>query len=227
MTDFRANISAAWQQVRDDDAQMGRDAYPAYAATLRGLATHYASPYIPTVEAFVALSPNNDYHGNLRSLVSLLVARENWQTFEDCTISTYRACGARAWGYLMGEVSFSDTVKGRKIISFRDNILYQEASKRVTVDGHMIAIACGNNMTMSEANLRLRERGLYDAVEGAVVSIARREKAAPCAIQAALWTWRKRTQAIKFDGQVDLFTGATRWDRPLTPDEILPYEKAK
>jgi len=221
-----AGIASAWAQVSEEDIEMGRKAYFVYHQTLRALAQCYGALFIPTVEAFVAMSPNNDYHGNLRSLVSVMIAMQHGLTFDDCVISTYRACGKRAWGYLSGEVSFLDTVKGKKITSFRDNILYLDDSKRVTVDGHMIAIAAGKNMTMTEANYLLRDGRFYGHVEQAVQALSRSVGLAPCVTQATLWTWRKRTMGIKFDSQVDMFTSGTRWDRVLHPEEILPYTRA-
>jgi len=220
---FRKNVLDAWRQVNLIDLDRGVKAYPTYHHTLRGLASYYNTPFVATVEAFVALSPNNDYHGNLRSLVSLLRAWENRDDFSSCTISTYRACGERAWGYLSGEVSFLDTVKGRKITSFRDNILYLDDSRKVTVDGHMVCIAHGRRMTMTEANLALRHKGTYDHTERAVLTLAKRELIAPCAVQATLWTWRKRTLGIKMDTQQDLFTGTTKWDGVIAPEDIKPY----
>jgi hypothetical protein len=98
----RRALQAAWSEVPDEDKEMGLKAYPVYHPTLRGMATHYGTPFIPTVEAFVAMSPNSDYHGNLRSLANVLAAIKAGDRFEDCVISTYRACGRRAWGYLTG-----------------------------------------------------------------------------------------------------------------------------
>lgn len=220
---FDTNIKTAWGQVTEDDLAMGVKAYPTYNAILNALAKHYDAGFVQTVEAFVALSPNNDYHGNLRSLVTLLKARATGRTFADCTISTYRGCGTRAWSYLSGEISFSDIVKGRKITSFRHNILYPDSSPLVTVDGHMIALGVGDKLTMKEANFRLREVGTYDAIEGSVRGLARKIGAPVPAVQATLWTSRKRRMGIKFDGQIDLFTGTTRWDQVLTPADVLPY----
>lgn len=223
----RRYLQEAFRATSAHDRTMGAKAYPTYHDTLRGLASHYGALFIPTVEAFVAMSPNSDYHGNLRSLVSLLVPYRAGGSFDDCVISTYRGCGARAWGYLTGEVSFLDTVKGRKITSFRDNILYPDTSRKVTVDGHMICIAAGKDLTMTEANFLMRDRHMYADIEGPVLAIAAASGLPVAAVQATLWTWRKRTLAIKFDSQADLFTGMTRWDRVLHPDELLPYAKGE
>ena len=221
------NLKRAWEDVTSDDIDMGERAYPVYHDTLRGLALAYQSPFVQTVEAFVAMSPNNDYHGNLRSLASLLHARLIGEPFSNCTITTYRACGERAWSYLTGEVSFSDTVKGKKITAFRHNILYPKASRAVTVDGHMIALGLGKNLTMSEANLMLRHRGLYSFVEGAVLGLSRSAGLPVPAVQASLWTMRKRRGGIRFSTQLSLFDEGTAWDRVLTPQDIHPFPPRK
>lgn len=220
----KEQIDLAWSHVSPDDLAMGAKAYPTYQSILRAMASHYGAPYVGTVEAFVALSPNSDYHGNLRSAASLLQAFQAGGTFEECTISTYRACGQRAWSYLTGEVSFLDTVGGKKITSFRDNILYPDTSKRITVDGHMIAIYTGSNFTMSQANLALRTIG-YKTIEQEFAKLFRREKVPFPAGQAALWMSRKRRAGIKLTPQLNLLHEDTDWDRVIPPEEILPYPR--
>jgi hypothetical protein len=116
-------------------------------------------------------------------------------------------------------------VAGRKITSFRNSILYLDKSRKVTVDGHMICIAVEKNLTMSQANFIMRDRFLYDDIEQPVLDIAKASGMAPCAVQASLWTWRKRTLGIKFNPQTDLFTGRTRWDAIVDPTEVFPYPK--
>lgn len=220
---IQRNIRKAWSCVSEGDLEMGLRAYPAYRETLRGMADFYGTPFVATVEAFVALSPNNDYHGNLRSLASLLRAWHEGRG-SDWIISTYNGCGTRAWSYLTGEVSFLDTVKGRKITAFRHNILYPETSRLVTVDGHMVAIGHGKKLNMKQANFALREGNTYDDVQATILGLRRKAKLPIPAIQATLWTWRKRTQRIRFDGQIDMFTGTTNWDGVIPPDKILPYD---
>lgn len=221
----KKNLSEFWKGVSDVDLEIGKQSYPSYQKTLRQFAEFYGTPFIPTVEAFVALSPNNDYHGNLRSLASVLwVAAGNIVPFSEVTISTYRACGERALGYLSGEVSFLDTVGGLKIRAFRDNILYLEKSRRVTVDGHMVAICSGTEkMTMKEAAFALNDH-LYRKNEKAILSFARSKKIAPCDVQATMWVSRKRRLGIKMDTTADMFTGKSRWDGVLDPMEFPPFQ---
>lgn len=138
------------------------------------------------------------------------------------TVSTYRACAVRAWGYASGEVSFPDTVRGPKITAFRHNLLYPESSQRVTVDGHMIALWAGRDMTMKEAAKEMTPT-VYRAIEKDVARIARAEGLSCPAVQASLWVYRKRTRGILFSTQRELFSGAGRWDEPCRPEDYPPF----
>lgn len=225
-TDFQRNLQAAWDQVTEVDIELGHDAYHVYHRTLRSWAAYYGFGFVQTVEAFVALSPNNDYHGNLRSLSSCMAGLRGGYDAESIVVSTYKACRDRALGYLTGEVSFLDTVGGEKITSFRHNILYPDDSKRATIDGHLIAILTGHpKITMKEATFLLRDYGGYKPLERALVLFARRIGRPASSTQAILWTWRKRQQGIKFSTQLSLLPGEekTPWSRPLTPEEQPPY----
>lgn len=217
------HLRAAWAGVTPEDRAVGLRSYPSYHASIREFARFYEAPFVASVEAFAALSPNNDYHGNLRSLATLLYARAAGVPLENLTVSTYRACALRAWGYLSGETSFLDTVTGPKITAFRHNILYPETSGMVTVDGHMLCVWKGQDMTMSEAALSLRG-GEYEAIVKAVRRIARAASLPAPAVQAALWVNRKRTRGILFSEQRSLFTGAGRWDDTCHPMDYPPFD---
>ena len=222
MRQIEKNIEAAMIDMTIGDRQFGDRAYDTYHEVIRGLALYYNSPFVASVEAFAALSPNNDYHGNLRSLATLLKGRHEGRDIEECVVTTFRSAARRAWSYLDGSVSFLDTVKGRKITAFRHNILYPETSKHVVVDGHMIALALDRKLTMKEANGVLTKK-MYDEIERCVVRVARRQLMFVPSVQGALWGYRKRTQGIVFDGQLSMFEEGTRWDRVLKPEEIVPF----
>lgn len=218
-----ANLLSAWNLVSEGDLAFGQAAYQNYHFSLREWAKAYGFGFIQTVEAFVALSPNNDYHGNLRSLSSVM---HNLTEGDSRPVSTYRACADRATRYLTGEVSFLDTVKGPKITAFRDNILYLDRSRRVTVDGHMVCLWAGRDLTMKEAAALLTKHK-YSVLETGFLAVAKRVGLPPCEVQAAFWGSRKRRLGIKYDGQVGLFTRATRWDCPATPTEYPPFEPTR
>lgn len=216
------HLRRMWKEVTTEDRETGARSYPSYHATLRGFALFYSAPFVATVEAFAALSPNNDYHGNLRSLASLLHARARGRGLDSAVVSTYRACAERAWSYLTGDVSFLDTVGGRKITAFRHNLLYPDTSKLVTVDGHMVSVWVGRELTMKQAVEYLPGK-VYDAIEKDVRRLAKAEGLAVPAVQATLWVHRKRTRGILFDGQPELFSGRGRWDGICLAMDYPPF----
>jgi len=179
---------------------------------------------VPTVEVFAATSPNNDYHGNLRSMASVLDAVRKGIPPERVTVTCYNSCATRAYVYATGEVSFLDTVGGEKITAFRHNLLYPRTSRRVTVDGHMFAAWKGDtSMTMKEAALEFgRSKKHYVAVEQDIVKLARRHKMLPHQMQAILWITRKRVNAIRYSTQLHMDHGKADVSRILCKPEHYP-----
>lgn len=218
------NLQAAFARVNDDDVRFGREAYWTYRHAMIRFSQFYRTGFVQTTEAFVALSPNNDYHGNLRSLAAVLFSAASGTPFSELTISTYRACGLRALSYVRGVASFSDTVTGPKITAFRDNILYPDASKRVTIDGHMIAVWHGRDLTMKEAASLLKSRAQYAEIEDGFRKFARKIGFSCNQLQATLWASRKRLGSISYSDQIELFSGSNRWLEVPDPMNYPPYQ---
>lgn len=214
----------AWGRVQDCDVEFGAAAYRMYNAAMRKFSEFYGTGLVQTTEAFVALSPNNDYHGNLRSLAAVLFAHAAKIQFHELTISTYRACGDRAMSYVTGNVSFLDTVTGPKITAFRHNILYPESSKLATIDGHMIALWEGRSLTMKEAAAALKGATMYSEIAGEVRRIALQAGKPVPEVQATLWSLRKRELGIRFSTQGELFSGMTRWLEVPDPIDYPPFQ---
>lgn len=147
----RGNLVRLFYQADKIDLHEGKLAYVRYRQVMRSFADYYGFPLARVTSAFVALSPNNDYHGNLRSLASVLEGVRQGYPVEHVTVTTFKACRDRAYRYVTGETCFLKTVKGPKITAFRDNILRPRSSRMVTVDGHMIAAWHGKSLTMKEA----------------------------------------------------------------------------
>ena len=216
-----SNLVEAWDKTTDEDHEFGNRAYLTYHNAMRAFANHYGLGFVPVTEAFVALSPNNAYHQNLRSLASVCAAVARKQDSLP-TLSTYKACGIRAMSYLRGEVSFLDTVRGPKIRAFRENILYPSTSQSVTIDGHMICLWTGRDLTMKEAAPLLRPSS-YLRLQGAFQKLARRHRRLPHEVQAVLWHYRKRTRSILLSSQTELFSGLSRWEEIPDPINYPPY----
>ena len=216
------NLEALFERAEDGDIAEGLLAYERYHSVLRHFAEWYYFGIVPTVEAFAALSPNNDYHGNLRSLASVLDGINKQRKAEDIKVSTYNACRDRAIQYVTGEVSFLDTVKGLKIRAFRHNLLYPAASREVTVDGHMIAAWLGRDaLTMKQAQKKFTT-AKYREIAKDITALARRKSILPHQMQAVLWITRKRVLSIKYNAQYHLEHGPTDLSRILCHPRNYP-----
>lgn len=217
------NIEKIWSQRNDTDVAEGGVAYLRYNTVMGWFADFYNIPLGRVVSAFVALSPNNDYHSNLRSLASVLHGFNTGTPDEAITVTTYNACRDRALSYLRG-VNFMDTVKGPKIRAFRDNILNPTSSQEITIDGHMICIWHGIDMTMKEAARLLKSNAQYHIIAADFISYARQLNIAPCNFQAILWFTRKRLRNIKYNAQLDLFGDINNSTKTLCrPEDYPPY----
>lgn len=210
-----------WQKADDVDRREGALAYGRYNALLGAVAAHYDFEFEPTVAAFAALSPNNDYLGNLRSLVSVLSGIRRGRSAEEITVSTYKACRNRAYRYATSEVSFRDTVRGPKIRAFYFNILDPQDRRHVTVDGHIVAAYRAHPGTMKENLIRPKD---YDRVARTIKRLASREKLIPNQVQATIWFTRKRLLNVIYDAQGDLFRSPDdQWKTMMRVDTIRPY----
>lgn len=209
----------------DDDLREGCLAYRRYRSVMVGVSEKYRLPLDRVVAAFVALSPNNDYFGNLRSLVSVLDAVANRRSYAHTTVSTYKACRDRAFSYADGSVDFWETVKGPKTRAFYRNILDPDDRGYVTIDGHMKAAYLGNErLTMREAIVKSARE--YRDIASATQRLAGDVGLIPNQLQAVIWFTRKRTLHVKYDGQLGLFDDPTDKWRTIVPlSDITPYKR--
>lgn len=218
-----ANLKAMFAQADSIDRDEGRLSYSRYHQVLRDMAELYGFPLDRVLAAFCALSPNNDYAGNLRSTVSLLHGvREGWPV-DEIESSTYRHCLQRAHRYVTGEAEFLGEVEGRKIRAFYFNILDPTDPRYVTVDGHVCAAWRGQRLTMKEAIVRGRRE--YDQIENAVMALACRAGLLPNQYQAILWFTRKRVFRIRAELNHDLFLSGDIWRTYRDVRLIQPFRR--
>lgn len=220
--DAMDNIRAVFARADETDLSEGLVAYVRYREMMQRLAERFGYALEVVTAVFCALSPNNDYLGNLRSTVTLLEAHKEGRRFNEVRISTYRACGERAWSYLDGE-DFWSTTKGPKIRSFYRNILDPTDSYYVTIDGHMVSIWLGRRLRMKQAAI---SRFSYAKLAHDFRAVAFENFIRPSQLQSILWFTWKRINRIVYDGQRELFNPDAADDlwkicRPI--EEIKPF----
>lgn len=213
------NVRRVFDLADPHDLRDGLLAYPRHQKTLRALSEYYGTPYLGTVASFAALSPNNAYIGNLRSVVSLLQGFRDGLPIEALTVSTYKACATRGWRCLQGE-DFLSFTKGKKTRAFYQNILDPNDPLPVTVDGHMMSVWFGQYMTMKEA---VRKRLKYEAIADDIRLVAQETGFVPCRMQSVLWFTWKRMHNVLYQAQVDLLKVDDPWLLDLEPRDICGY----
>lgn len=214
------NLRDLLRQADPIDYAEGRLAYINYRRTLLELAEHYHYDLNPVAAAFAALSPNNDYVGNLRSLVSILDGIAVGKPQSEIIVSTYGACKDRAFRFLLRQADFLSVTKGKKTRSFYFNITEPYWDKPVTVDGHMIAAWSGKQLTMKEA---VRQRIPYNMIAEDIRVLAREVNLLPNQVQAILWFTRKRLFNIVYKNQLGLFSPDNQWGCYIPADQIKRY----
>lgn len=204
------------------DFSEGKEAYRRYNEMLKRVYNAYPHwGFHNVVAAFCALSPNNDYVGNLRSLITLMRYSHEGVSLDRIKVSTYNHCRDRAANYLAGE-EFATDKRGLKIKSFYYNILRPEDTNWVTIDGHMVAAFCGDStMTMKDAQIG---RYQYKVIADCTFKLAKAMRLRPNQVQAIIWFARKRLYRIKYDGDYDMFKDASdNWRILLPLEELQSY----
>jgi hypothetical protein len=202
------------------DLAEGLTSYVNYNQMMVRLADKYSFPLDRVVGAFVALPPNNNYEANLRSLVTLLWGMNAGYAEYDLPVTTYMQNKIKACDVLRG-ANLLDLARGLKVRSFYTNVLNPADRRTVTIDGHMVSIACGRYLRMSEAGVSGRR---YIELCSAVIDVAQTVGLLPCQVQAVCWlTWKRLNQV--YDPQLRLsFDGETVWRILRDVDSISPYK---
>lgn len=214
-----ANLRAMFERADAVDLAEGQLAYFRYHQMMQRISDHYSKPLPNVVAAFVALSPNSDYVGNLRSLISIL------EFGEDATVASYGHCKTRALNFLLGYNDFWTSTKGPKTRNFYRNILDPTDHRFVTIDGHVVAAWRASRLTMTQARIA---PSTYLLIQRDIQQLAFERFLLPNQYQAALWFARKRTLQIKSErsDQLNLFSlPDDRWNtlRPL--QDLPPFKK--
>lgn len=219
MTENQQNIVTVLERADAIDRAEGLAAYPNYNVTMRKISDSYGVPLPAVVGAFCALSPNNDYMGNLRSLITILCGLRDGKDPATLKVSTYNSCKMRAWRCLEGE-DFLSFTKGPKTRSFYVNIMDPDEGYHVTIDGHMFSVWSGKRFTMkSVATMGFR----YNEVALDFRSVAFLVGLKANQIQAICWFAWKRIHRVVYNEQLGLFAGDDQWGLLPSIEEIRPF----
>lgn len=165
---------------------------------------------------FAALSPNNDYWGNLRDCHALLKAHRQKKKLEDFKVSTYGNNKRKAWDIAGGKDAL-ELIVAPKTRSFYLNIVNPFDPVPVTIDGHMLNIWRNKRVNLVALNVskdpvtgKRKDRltlgkSTYEKIAEGVRIVARENQLIPNQLQAILWTTWRRVWNIQKPTQPGLF----------------------
>lgn len=195
------NLKRVFDQATAHEIEIGLDAYATYNRIMVKLAQHCATTPCVASAVFSALSPNNDYHGNLRDTHTLLTAAMRGRALEDFTVSTYGQNKRKAWRIAHGEDPLK-LIVAKKTRSFFLNVHDPQNPEPVTVDGHMVNVWRCQRVNL--VGLRF-PHSLYDEVADGVRTLAQSTRLVPCQVQAIVWTVWRRMHWIKPTHQLEFW----------------------
>ena len=158
------NLKRILDRALAADLPAAMDAYAKYHRMLAALAAKHGFSPRTGAAVFAALSPNNDYHGNLRDAHNLMAAASAGRAIDDFGVSTYGPNKRKAWDIVHGADPL-ELIVALKTRSFFLNIVDPLDPVPVTIDGHMVNLWRGRRESL--VGLR-HSRALYPVVADGV-----------------------------------------------------------
>lgn len=195
------NLRNVMQRATRHEVKVALESYPKYNLLATEMAAKHSLSARIGAAVFAALSPNNDYLGNLRDAERLLAAASAGDSIDSFKVSTYGHNKRKAWAVANGAEPL-DLIVANKTRSFFLNVNDPRDPVPVTVDGHMINIY--RNQRVNLVGLRA-PKSIYAEIADAVRCLAAETGYIPCEIQAIVWQkWRNMHQ-IKSTPQMEMW----------------------
>jgi hypothetical protein len=191
-----------WQATREDIAT-GMESWRTYERLTREIACKHRFASHIGAAVFSALSPNNDYHGNLRDTDTLLGAVRLGKSMDDFGVSTYGNNKRKAWAIAHGAEPL-DLLLFPKTRNFYLNIKDPLNPMPVTCDGHVYNAWRGRRIPLKGAAAKFKPSE-YEEIAQAIRDLGAEYGMIPNQVQGVIWhTWR-RLHRIKYTNQLEFW----------------------
>lgn len=209
------NLYRTYEKAIPSEREEAIASYHRYHLICSTIAQRHGYPVAVACAVFSALSPNNEYHGNIRDLELVLVNERAGNGIDDFRVQTYGQNKRKAWAIAKGG-SIPELIVARKTWSFFNNVFTPDSPDHVTVDGHMYWCWAGRAGTVKGLRGRVRTASglqgtpslggkLYAEIAGDVKGLAFALGLVPCQLQAILWITWKRIHRRAYDSQTNFF----------------------
>jgi len=200
----RKNLEKILDQANYDDLATAKASWFRYHDLCREIARNNGGFSVKVgAGVFAALSPNNDYVGNVRDTRKLLAGVAAGRTCEQIKVSTYNANKWKAVEIANGKPPL-DLILAQKTRNFYLNVIDPLEPQPVTVDGHILNAWSGKRIALHSAVRAVRiktSKQHYEDVAQDIRDIGRDREIIPNVVQSAIWQCWKRIHGIKVNGQ--------------------------
>ncbi len=197
-----ANLDRVLDAAHPADVVAGKAAYATYNHITQQMAKQTGATATVAAAVFAALSPNNDYHGNLRDATKLLTMAKAGATIDSFKVSTYGNNKRKAWAIAQGTPPL-DLIIANKTRNFFINVNWPNNQHAVTIDGHMTNVWRGKRERL--VGLRnLTDKG-YEEIAQGFRDLARERNLIPNQVQATVWLAWRRLHGILSTHQLELW----------------------
>lgn len=180
------NLLQTFENASPEEIEKGRNWYKEAHILCEGISSHFSLPMETVCGIMAMLSPANKWERNITDTISVI--EKGWQS----TTSTYGQFHAMAIRISEGE-SIQEVTKGKKVLSFYDNILYCFESREVTIDTHAFNIYLGRRASKKYLNKNRRKKGFYEKVANSYRKCAERLGIHVLELQAiTCLTWKRQ-----------------------------------
>lgn len=187
------NLIDLYEQAAPEEVREAVDSYPRYHRLLAKLAARWGTSIEIACGVFSALSPNNDYLGNLRDAATVLQAAAQGIGPDAYSVATYGQNKRKAHDIAMRVKTPADAITAKKTRAFYLNCLHPETGDAVTVDGHMFFCWQGHRGRVTARRKQKPGEGLpvanvssrlYEEIADGIRLLARIKGVTPCQAQA-------------------------------------------
>lgn len=197
------NLEKVYLQADATDSQRGKESYRHYHRLMAALGARHGFTTRTASAVFAALSPNNDYFGNVRDVDRLLRAAAERRDIESFKVSTYGHNKRKAWEIAHGADPLR-LIKAKKTRSFFINMWDPENQVAVTIDGHMFNAWNARRVNLVGQTVSNKN---YDLCAHDVRELATKHGLIPWQMQGVIWYCWRRLHGVRSPQQLDL------WDR--------------
>jgi hypothetical protein len=197
------NLRACLDTADSDDWEYGRGAWVRYHTLLSEMGDRLDMPHHLVFGVFAALSPNNDYHGNLRDANRLLEAKVNGKKINEVSVCTYGPNKQKAWSIANGADPRVE-IQGLKTRNFYLNIADPLDPNPVTIDGHIFN-AWNNRRVRLNGGVKMSD-SLYYRIAYDLHVLASDYKELANVLQGIIWFAWKRKHNILTDEQAHFWS---------------------